>query len=303
MLPIEFIIDRFRATYHVASVLQPSWVWPVMSVANMGVNLAAIRAKLEAQETAETDLLNAREVLDNELADYRDAIRGYLRVGKLRYRSQRTKYNLLKPLRLAGTGRDNTLKVGRKVEKAWKKIDPAFVPVPNATFAAAHDCGQRCAQFLDDYSIKETEWRDKVQDTRDFAATLDQASVEWYATATTAFAAGTRYGDLIRVMVPTTSSAVQPVEQAVIDAATSPAAGQVLLEFHAPNATSYRLWHKAPGAAEWSLVAEEIDGLFYLVRGLTVVGQHRFQVAGRNSRGDGPVSTEAVVNVPVAAAA
>jgi hypothetical protein len=104
-------------------------------------------------------------------------------------------------------------------------------------------------------------------------------------------------------MVPTTNTSLQPVGQALIDAATSPDAGQARLEFHAPNATSHRLWHKAPGASEWSLVAEEIDGLFHLVRGLAVVGQHRFQVAGRNSRGDGPVSTEAVVHVPVAAAA
>jgi hypothetical protein len=303
MLPIQVISDRFRAMYHVAQVIQSAWTWTVMSVSEMGSNLASLRSMLDTMATAETDMLDARESLDAELAAYRVSVRAYLRVAKLRYKSSRTKYNLVKPLRMSGTGRDSTIMSGGKAEKVWKKIDQAFVPVPGVTYVATHDCGVRCVQFQDDYSMKETEWRDKVEAAQDKALELDRANIEWYATATTVFPAGTRFGDLIRSMVPTNNSTVQPVEQAVIDAATSPAAGQVRLEFHAPHATSYKISHKAPGAEQWVSIAEDVDGLIYLVTGLTSAGEHRFQVAGHNSTGDGPASTEAVVEVAVAAVA
>ncbi len=303
MLPIQVITDRFRAMYHVAQVIQSAWAWTVMSVSEMGSNLASLRAMQDTMAGAETDMLAARTSLDAELAAYRANVRAYLRVAKLRYKPTRTKYNLVKPLRMSGTGRDATLNAGRKAEKVWKKIDQAFVPVPGVTYVGTHDCGVRCVQFQDDYSVEETEWRDKVEGTQDFAATLDRANIEWYATATTVFPAGTRFGDLIRSMVPTNNSAVQPVEQAVIDAATSPANGQVRLEFHAPHATSYKISHKPPGAEQWVSLAEDVDGLIYLVTGLTAAGEHRFRVAGNNSTGDGPVSAETVVNVAVAAVA
>jgi hypothetical protein len=302
MLPPEVIVDRFRAMYHVATVIQSAWLWTVMSLAEMGSNLGAMRAKLELLDTAESEMLDARASLDNELAAYRTNIRAFLRVGKLRFRSQRIKYNLIKPLRMQGTGRDTTVKIGRKVEKAWKKVDQNFAPVPTATFGNTQDCRQRCVQYQDDYSMKETEWRDKLEDVQDFAAMLDRTNIEWYATATTNFPAGTRYGDLIRTMVPTNNSAVQPVGQAVIDVATSLEPGKVHLEYHAQYATSYRLWHKGPGATEWTLIADNVDGLVYLVTGLTA-GEHRFQVAGSNSRGNGAVSTESIVTVAAAAVA
>ena len=303
MLPLQVITDRFRAMYHVATVIQSGWTWTIMGLAEMGSNLSAIRGKVDVLASAETDLLNARALLDGELAAYRANVRAFLRVAKLRYRTQRPKLNLVKPLRMQGTGRDTTLKTGRKVEKVWKKTDQTFVPVPGATYTATCDCGVRCVQYQDDYSMKETEWRDKVEDAQEFASTLDRANIEWYATATTVFPAGTPHGDLIRTMVPTNNKTVQPVAQGVIDKAVSPAPGQARLEFHAPHATFYKLWHKAPGATEWTLLAGEIDGLTYEATGLTAAGEHRFQVAGGNSRGDGPVSTEAVLTVATAAVA
>lgn len=303
MLPIPVILDRFTSMYHVAQVIQSGWVWLIMSLSEMGSNLANIRAYQDSADTAATDMLEARSMLDTELAMYRSSLRAFLRVGKLRYRTTPTKNSLLKPLVMEGTGRDATIANGSKIEKAWKKTGQTFVPVPGATYALTHDCGVRSVQYLDAYELKQTEWRDKVEMAQEMAAALDRANIEWYATATTVFAAGTRYGDLIRTMVPTNNQTVRPVAQAVIDVFNSPAAGLAHLEFHAPNATSYRLWHKPPGGVGWVLLADNVDGLIYDLTNLTVPGEHRFQVAGQNSRGLGPVSAEVVVNVAVASVA
>ena len=90
--------------------------------------------------------------------------------------------------------------------------------------------------------------------------------------------------------------------QAEISEATSPAAGAVHLAFDAPHATSFTLQHKAPGAAEFATVAEDVTADFYDVTGLAA-GEHQFAVIGHNSRGDGPASEIAKVRVAVAAVA
>ena len=303
MLPIPVILDRFTAMYHVAQVIQSGWIWTIMSLAEMGSNLANIRAYRDMSDTASADMLEARSLLDGELSIYRTSLRAFLRVGKLRYRGTPSKKILLKPLVMEGTGRDATLATGSKIEKAWKKTGQTFVPVPGVTYALTHDCGVRALQLMDDYELKQTEWRDKIEQCQDLASALDHANIEWYATATTVFPAGTRFGDLIRTMVPTNNKSVRPVAPAVIDVFNSPSAGLVHLEFHAAHATSYRIWHKPPGGVSYVLLSDNVDGLTFDLANLTAPGQHRFQVAGQNSRGLGEVSAEVVVNVTVAAAA
>ncbi len=88
-------------------------------------------------------------------------------------------------------------------------------------------------------------------------------------------------------------------ELAVISVATSSAAATAHLEFTAPGATSYRVVHKAPGAAEFTTLAEPESGSYDA--GELVAGAHEFRVYGVNAGGEGPVS--AVASVPVAAAA
>lgn len=98
--------------------------------------------------------------------------------------------------------------------------------------------------------------------------------------------------------VPTTP-ATQAPGQAVITVAQSLAAGAVKLVFHATHATSFKVYHKGPGATEFAEVADVLLPGEYAATGLPA-GAHEYQVRGENSRGEGPVST--VANVTVAAA-
>jgi hypothetical protein len=302
MISVASAIERFEFSYRVAWLIRAIWEWPVMTAEEMGNQMNLVRSKREGVAAAEAEATSARAVLEEEMRLYRGQIRDFLRLAKLRFRAARPKHALVRPLRLRGTGRQQTLDLGRKIDQAWNKLDPGWEPLPGLTRTALQTCAGRCVSFLDAYLYKETEWQDKLGELQEFAAQLDRLSVEWYATATARFLAGTRYGDLIRVMVPTTGGGVQPVEQAVIDELSSPTGGTARLVFHAPHATLYRLWHKGPGAAEWTVLADAVEGLIYEATGL-VEGEHRFQVAGRNSSGEGPGSAEALVGVAAAVAA
>ncbi len=101
--------------------------------------------------------------------------------------------------------------------------------------------------------------------------------------------------------IPTEQSAQPPV-QAIITLAESPDVGEVHLEFNAERATSFQVWHKGPGDAQFTLVAETLLPGEYDTAGLSA-GTHEYQIVGMNSRGEGPVSVPSTVNVAAEAVA
>ncbi len=90
--------------------------------------------------------------------------------------------------------------------------------------------------------------------------------------------------------------AQQPPAQGAITVATSPAAGQAHLEYSAARATSYEVLQKAPGTTEFSVVAADVIVTSFDATGLAP-GSYDYQILGRNSRGDGPVSETSTVVV------
>ena len=112
------------------------------------------------------------------------------------------------------------------------------------------------------------------------------------------FAPGTPERALIDA-VPVEPSTQKP-DAAVVAVAVSPAAGAAHLEFHAAHATSFEVWHKAPGAAEFAQVENVLlPGMYDATR--LAAGQHLYKIVPENSRGAGPVSAVATVAVAVAA--
>lgn len=108
------------------------------------------------------------------------------------------------------------------------------------------------------------------------------------------FPEGTANRELIDA-IPT-QPATQLPGQAVISVASSPGAGQAHLEFDGPHMTSGDVLHKAPGAAAFVKVADDIIVKFYDATGLAA-GAHGYKVVPRNSRGEGPASAVSVINV------
>jgi len=97
-------------------------------------------------------------------------------------------------------------------------------------------------------------------------------------------------------------SSTQPPDQTVIEVAESPAADEVILEFSAESATSFSVWHKGPGDAQYLEVGQSLVPGEYSATGLPA-GAHAYQAVGQNSRGSGPASEPAVVQIAAVAVA
>ena len=108
------------------------------------------------------------------------------------------------------------------------------------------------------------------------------------------FLAGTPEREVIDA-IPTVPAQQAP-GKAIISEATSPAAGAAHLAYDAPHGTTFDVLHKGPGAAAFTLVAEDTIDKTYNTSGL-VAGSHAFKVVARNSKGTGPASDVSVVAV------
>lgn len=101
--------------------------------------------------------------------------------------------------------------------------------------------------------------------------------------------------------IPTAPSTQEPA-QAVITIATSPAVGEVHLEFNAEHATTFEVWHKGPGQPAFVHVDDVLLPGVYDATGLEP-GAHEYEIVGANSRGTGPASAPSTINVAAQAAA
>lgn len=93
-----------------------------------------------------------------------------------------------------------------------------------------------------------------------------------------------------------TAPAQQPPAKAVITSATSPAAGQAALVYEAERGTSFDVFRKGPGDADFIKVGDDLIVKTLTLTGL-VAGNHEFKVLPRNSRGTGPESDVSLVSV------
>ena len=114
------------------------------------------------------------------------------------------------------------------------------------------------------------------------------------------FAPGTPERALIEA-VPTEPSTQRP-GQAQFSVSESQAEGAVRLEFDADRATSFQVWHKGPGEAQFAQVGDSIRPGNYTAFGLAA-GQHDYKIVGVNSRGEGAASEPVSMSVAQAAAA
>ena len=102
-------------------------------------------------------------------------------------------------------------------------------------------------------------------------------------------------------LIPTEPSTHLPVT-AHVSLAESPAAGMVHLLFNAEHATSFKVYRKGPGDADFAEVADVLRPGEYTAAQLAA-GVYFFAVAGVNSQGTGPRSAPAQVQVQAAQAA
>jgi len=168
--------------------------------------------------------------------------------------------------------------------KAWDTMDQAAF---DALLAPLKTQAEGIVPVDDDYELAQGNLHGAINAMEDFVtASLIQGRAQ--------FPDGTTEREVIDA-IPM-EPAQQPPDQAVISAATSPAAGAVHLAFSAPGGTTFDVLHKGPGDADFTIVANDTIEREYDATGLAA-GSHDYKVIPRNSRGPGPESAVSTIVV------
>ncbi len=301
MKSVLFVVTRALATRNVQAALAALWIWIEKTVQGWDDALAAIAQKENALSAALVAMRSQAQVLDGSLEEVTRISRDVVRLGKSRFRNEAEKAALYHSVRLEFDGRPLTQKTGRSVYEVWAKTDAAWVPLPDLTLSVLGSLLAAAEAQEAVLSQKRTAWRAAGIAVMTAAAALDRDNVAWYNDATVRFPADTEQGQLIRSMVPTTTTAQPAVGQAVIE--NLMVAGRELhFDVSAAHATSYTYYQLAPGASEWVAVLSNVPQTSLTLHDQPV-GEHRFKAVGHSSRGSGAASAEAVVTVAEAAVA
>jgi hypothetical protein len=202
---IEFIKKRAIATLAVAKTLAPSWEWQEKTYADYEAQHKALADQEGAANEAEVDMVTARTTWDGQLETlHRRTMQG-IAMAKTHFRNDALKLALVQNLEARGDSRTTILKEALDWEKAWKKTDPTWSPMPANTFATFGPLRELCAENLQHaYTEKLTDARSAANCLSQMGRALEDVNEAWYADATRVFPAGTPEGDIIRSQIPTT---------------------------------------------------------------------------------------------------
>lgn len=205
---------------------------------------------------------------------------------------------------IAGDSADDKQKRAGKVISLWKlyNTERAAQSPPLGELAVSdlavtdmEDLLVNHPELIKGANDKKAIWTKKKSQLRITTTRVDKNNKRWFEAWDNNYAEGTPESDALND-IDTEGGGADPVEQAVIDAA-SPMGGLVVdLHFHADHATSYRIMQRVVGTATWLLVVENLEADTWTGT-VSSTGQHEFQVFGKNSIGEGDGSAPVTVTV------
>lgn len=274
-----------------------------------------IAALITAAQTARADYLTKRAALTTARGAFRtvyeDAHRAVVAVYavmKSVYRDDRDNSRAILSLPKTDRNPEQTLARMEAISKLWAGLpNPPGSATPMvaggvtrtqfdallAAFEAASSAFTDCDQ---QFQLKEGALQGAERaNTRFVSAALMQGRA--------LFAEGTPERSVIEA-IPGEAGQQAPA-QAVVSLAESTSGGTVHLQFDAARATSFEVWRKGPGETEFTLETEVLRSGpnqigDYSANGLPA-GANEFRVVSLNSRGEGPASLVATVQVAGAA--
>ncbi len=292
----DSIIERARATRSAQLVIAALWVWEEQSVAQWTSDTTTFHAQQEIVAQANA-AKNARAgTLEVELETLHQETMMILNLAKAKYRNNPLLLPSFKWLTANSNSRRGILDEALELESAWEKVDLLWSPLTGITFASFKASRLAVQALLELHSSLRAAWRAEAEKLNLMLAHLDDVSVAWYRAATAVFRPGTSEGDMIRGTIPTSSNPTPLPGQAVIAIAQSPESGIVSLSYEADHATSFAIFHKAPGAAEFVQIEEDVTELEFLHRNAPP-GLNQYKVVGNNSTGSGAESETVTVMV------
>ncbi len=298
MKSLEFTITRATATRDAQETIAATWIWPDRTMSDWNNNLTVLASYGSAENVKRVDLQAQAAAWDVNIQAIYEMTRDVMRMGRTRFRNDPVNLALFKRLKNKAGGRLTVQKQGAALRDAWQKADAAWVPLPTVTLAALNVLLTASENLELAYGQKFNAWREAAERLMLKAEEIDRDNVAWYADATTRFPEGTVYGNMIRSTVPTTTSPINPVGQAVISNVMA-ANGTIHFDCSAPHASQYTYLHKPPGAAQFVVVQAGVEESSVTLHNQPA-GAHVVKAFGSNSRGPGPESVE--VNVTLASA-
>lgn len=207
-------MDRTQKSVSVYLAISSDWTWDERTVAQYEAQKATLEAQLDISAQKNADMLEKRGILDAALDTLARNTTTGVGLARVKWRNDPTKKSILKDLTARGDSRATIRDEARAWQKAWEKLDPAWVPVPGLTLTAftaarlaieGNDTVQPPVKgFADHYSDTVAALRDSEETLNGLFADAEETNQAWYRAATIVFAAGTPNGDLVRGQVPTT---------------------------------------------------------------------------------------------------
>lgn len=280
--------ERTGATRSAQISIAAIWMW-VKTLLQWDASVTGLEAQVFAVANLEADVNLSRGTLDAALDVLHERTVKWLTFFKLQHRNDPARAQALRLLTASGGSRQSILDEANAFEAEWRSIDAAWLPEPTQTLASFQTYRESCITLLHTYKNAKSDWRTGVGNLYEYAATLHDENVAWYAAATVMFPVGTAEGDMIRGTIPTTTDVTPFPGQAEIALNESPGPGSNSMTLFAPHASKYDLFRKGPGETEFTKVGADIDEGLHVETGLTP-GDYQYKLIGKNSRGSGPES-------------
>ena len=127
------------------------------------------------------------------------------KVGKIRFRKEAVKYELVSRLRTEGRSRAAIQQQGQAAHVLWREVFPEWKMLGQVAVGELGDLLARALVLQEKHLVKQTAWRSARVEMMEKARALDRDCMDWFTVAMVIFPAGTVEGDLILARVPTTT--------------------------------------------------------------------------------------------------
>lgn len=277
----------------------PGWVFDKKTVLQWKTDCTLLDQYLIGEIGLRTDWRNAAALWQADVELVKDITQSVVALGRVHFAADAVKRKRFATLRTDAQSRDGVWEQGHKALKAWQTADATWVPDDGSgtTSDVFGSLLAACAARKDSHGTAYEAWRTSSTRLMSKARTVDVDNVAWYEVATRRFKKGTIEGDMIRSVVPTTTSLEKAVGKAAI-ANVMVVNGAVHFDFSALHATHFTVLQQSPGSPAFLIVLAETEERSFTAHGLPP-GTYRFKVFGSNSRGEGAES--AVIEITIAA--
>ena len=254
MASLEASILRGQATRDTQTAIALTWVLDEKTVVQWDGSITTINIKKVSTSDFEAEMLTRRATYENTNTLLHDRTVEGLGMGRVKWRKDEAKKNILSNLSASGGGREVIQSEAQAWESVWEKFDPTWVPnAPDNTLASFRTLITDSDSQENLFKKAHTDWRKSAEELNVLGDALWDDCVAWYEAATTLFKEGTAIGNMIRSTIPTSPTTPDPTP-VQINTVTASAGGNVATTY-VPGGGA----HASVTMLQWKVVGVDAD--------------------------------------------